>query len=91
MGGPPFQSASGLEFPEILIFPSCPSRSPSRTQEAPQAWFPLFCYIRDREAATHHPTPPFGGTLVPLVFWSDGLVQDWGLFPVTDFEVRVLV
>jgi hypothetical protein len=34
---------------------------------APQAWFPLFCYIRDRESAVHHPTPPSGSIAVPYV------------------------
>ena len=58
---------------------------------APQAWFPLFCYVRDREAAVHHPTPPSGGIAVPKVVRSEGLVQDWGLFPASDLEAQVLV
>ena len=58
---------------------------------APQAWFPLFCYVRDREAAVHHPTPPSGGITVPKVVRSEGLVQDWGLFPASDLEAQVLV
>jgi hypothetical protein len=58
---------------------------------APQAWFPLFCYVRDREAAVHHPTPPSGGIAVPKVVRFEGLVQDWGLFPASDLEAQVLV
>ena len=58
---------------------------------APQAWFPLFCYVRDREAAVHHPTPPSRGIAVPKVVRSEGLVQDWGLFPASDLEAQVLV
>jgi hypothetical protein len=59
---------------------------------APQAWFPLFCYVRDREAAVHHPTPPSGGIAVPkVVVRFEGLVQDWGLFPASDLEAQVLV
>jgi hypothetical protein len=57
----------------------------------PHAWFPLFCYVRDRESATHHPTPPSGGITVPKVVRCEGLVQDWGLFPASDLEAQVLV
>jgi hypothetical protein len=57
----------------------------------PQSWFPLFCYVKDRERAEPHPSPPFGGTAVPLVVRIEGLVQDWGLFPASDLAARVLV
>ncbi len=57
----------------------------------PQSWFPLFCYVKDRERAEPHPSPPFGGTAVPLVVRIEGLVQDWGLFPASDLATRVLV
>ena len=58
---------------------------------APQAWFPLFCYVRDRESAIHHPTPPSGGIAIPKVVRSEGLVQDWVLFPASELEAPVLV
>ncbi len=57
----------------------------------PQAWFPLFCYVRDRESAVHHPTLPSRGIAVPYVVRSEGLVQDWGLFPASDLEAQALV
>ncbi len=60
-------------------------------QAVPQAWFPLFCYVRDRESAIHHPTPPSGGIAVPKVGRLEGLVQDWGLFLASELEAQVLV
>jgi hypothetical protein len=57
----------------------------------PQSWFPLFCYVKDRERADPHPSPPVGGTTVPLVVRIEGLVQDWGLFPALDLVAKVLV
>ncbi len=56
-----------------------------------QSWFPLFCYVKDREMASPHPMPPSGGLAVPLVVREGGLVQDWGLFPASDVGARVLV
>ena len=61
-------------------------------QEVQKAWFPLFCYVGDREqAATHHPAPPSKGRAVLLVVRSEGLVQDWGLFLALALEAWVLV
>ncbi len=56
-----------------------------------QSWFPLFCYVKDREMCLPHPTPPSGGLAVPSVAHKGGLVQDWGLFPALDVGARVLV
>ena len=57
----------------------------------PQSWFPLLSYIKDREHATPHLSPPDGGGAVPKVVRVDGLVQDWGLFPAADLDAKVLV
>jgi hypothetical protein len=56
-----------------------------------QSWFPLFCYVKDREMALPYPMPPSGGLAVPSVVREGGLVQDWGLFPASDVGARVLV
>ena len=60
-------------------------------QAVPQAWFPLFCYVQDKELAVHHPTPPSRGIAVPEVVRSEGLIQNWGLFPASELEAQVLV
>ena len=82
-------TTSGCWTMVVWYLPLLPFLEP--LQAAPQAWFPLFCYVQDREVATHHPTPPSGDMAVPQVVWFESLVQDWGLFPASDLEVRVLV
>ena len=57
----------------------------------PQSWFPLFSYVRDRERATPHFSPPNGGVAVAQVVRVDGLVQDWGLFLASELSATVLV
>ncbi len=57
----------------------------------PQPWFPQFHYVKDRERADPHASPPVSGTSVPLVVQIEGLVQDWGLFPASDLVAKVLV
>ncbi|KAL3786657.1 hypothetical protein ACHAW5_001375 [Stephanodiscus triporus] len=57
----------------------------------PQSWFPLFSYVKDRERALAHPSPPDGGVAVPRVVRVGGFVQDWGLFPASELAATVLV
>jgi hypothetical protein len=70
---------------------SAPSAFLGAPAGGPPGLVPHFCYVRDRELAVHHPTPPSGGISVPNVVRSEGLVQDWGLFPASELEAQVLV
>jgi hypothetical protein len=56
-----------------------------------EMWFPLGCYVNDREHAFPHlGTQPVVAAMAAVVR-SDGLVQLCGLFPASDRSARVLV
>ena len=54
-------------------------------------WFPLWCYVNDREHASPHIGKQPAVVATPAVVRSEGLVQLCGLFPASDRSARVLV
>ena len=54
-------------------------------------WFPLWCYVNDREHASPHIGKQPAVAATPAVVRSEGLVQLCGLFPASDRSARVLV
>ena len=56
-----------------------------------EMWFPLWCYVNDREQASPHQEKLPATAATASVVRSDGLVQLCGLFPASDRSARVLV
>jgi len=56
-----------------------------------EMWFPLWCYVNDREHTSPHLGKQPGVAATAAVVRSDGLVQLCGLFPASDRSARVLV
>jgi len=54
-------------------------------------WFPLWCYVNDREHASPHIGKQPAVVAALAVVRSEGLVQLCGLFPASDRSARVLV
>jgi hypothetical protein len=54
-------------------------------------WFPLWCYVNDREQASPHIGKQPAVAATAAVVRSDRLVQLCGLFPALDRSARVLV
>ena len=54
-------------------------------------WFPLWCYVNDREHTSPHIGEQPAVAATAAVVRSDGLVQLCGFFPASDRSARVLV